>query len=120
MKTPSLFIISNLICFVFCVIPSWNLKESSKDLLPEGTNEHSYTITEKDYYMKAKLTKTITRTDNVITHKNSMYSETASITQDNVDYEDIESVCVLGDNNRYVICPNGKYHPIYYYYSNLI
>ena len=47
MKMPSLFIISNLICFVFCVLPTWNLKESSKDLLPEGTNEHSYTITEK-------------------------------------------------------------------------
>ena len=45
--------------------------------------------------MKAKLTKTITRTDNTISQKNSMYSETASITQDNVDYEDIESVCVL-------------------------
>ena len=119
MKTPSLFIISNLICFVFCVLPTWNLKESSKDLLPEGTNEHSYTITEKNYQMKAKLTKTITRTDNTITQKNSMYSETASITQDNVDYEDIESVCVLySSSDRYVICPNGKYHPIYYYHSN--
>ena len=119
MKTPSLFIISNLICFVFCVLPTWNLKESSKDLLPEGTNEHSYNITEKNYQMKAKLTKTITRTDNIITQKNSMYSETASITQDNVDYEDIESVCVLySSSDRYVICPNGKYHPIYYYHSN--
>ena len=50
-----------------------------------------------------------------------MCSKTLSLTQDNVNYEDIESVCVLnsGDNYRHVICPNGKYHPIYYSNNNL-
>ena len=50
-----------------------------------------------------------------------MFSETLTLTQDNVDYEDIESVCLLnsGDNYRYVICPNGKNHPIYYSNNNL-
>ena len=70
--------------------------------------------------MKAQLKKTITRTGSVITKTNSMYTETIGLTQNDVDYEDIESVCVLySGNNRYVICPNGKYHPIYYLNNNL-
>ena len=114
MKKLSLFIISNLISIILAVLPIWNLKDSSVDLLPESTNEYSYIFTEKNYHQKK-----ITRTGDVITKTNSMYSETIGITQNNVDYEDIESVCVLySDNNRHVICPKGKYHPIYYYYNN--
>ena len=120
MKMPSLFIIASLISLIFSVIPIWDLKESSVDLLPENTNEHSFTFTEKDYQMKAKLTKTITRSGSVISKTNTMYSETISKTENGVSYEDIESVCVLynNDNNRYVICPKGKYHPIYYLNNN--
>ena len=115
----SLFIISNLIGLIFSVLPIWNLKDSSVDLLPENTNQHSYIFTEKNYQMKAQLKKTITRSGSTITKTNLMYSETIGVTQNNVDYEDIESVCVLySDNNKYVICPNGKYHPIYYYNNN--
>ena len=115
----SLFIISNLIGLIFFVLPIWNLKDSSVDLLPENTNQHSYIFTEKNYQMKAQLKKTITRSGSTITKTNLMYSETIGVTQNNVDYEDIESVCVLySDNNKYVICPNGKYHPIYYYNNN--
>ena len=119
MKMFSLFIISNLIGLIFSVLPIWNLKDSSVDLLPENTNQHSYIFTEKNYQMKAQLKKTITRSGSTITKTNLMYSETIGVTQNNVDYEDIESVCVLySDNNKYVICPNGKYHPIYYYNNN--
>ena len=122
MKVPSLLIISSLINLIFSVIPIWDLKESSVDLLPENTNEHSFTFTEKNYYMKAKLTKTITRTGNTISKTNTMYSETISKTENGVTYEDIESVCILynnDNNNRYVICPKGKYNPIYYLNGNL-
>ena len=86
MKMPSLFIIASLISLIFSVIPIWDLKESSVDLLPENTNEHSFTFTEKDYQMKAKLTKTITRSGSVISKTNTMYSETISKTENGVSY----------------------------------
>ena len=110
----------NLLLSTLSIIPNWNLKNSSKDLLTSNT--YTYTITHREMYnLIGKLDKTIERStsDNSITHKNTLYikndDNSNAKTIDNVTFENIESLYKMkdGDDNfRRILCPIGKHHPI--------
>ena len=67
------FLIINLFLYSFSVIPIWNLKNSSIDLLKDKTS-YEYVITNRSMYdLQAKLTKKITKEeDGTITHENTL------------------------------------------------
>ena len=110
----------NLLLSTLSIIPNWNLKNSSKDLLTSNT--YTYTITHREMYnLVGKLDKTIERStsDNSITHKNTLYikndDNSNAKTIDNVLFENIESLYKMDDGNnnfRRILCPIGKHHPI--------
>ena len=57
-----------LVLSTISIIPNWNLKDSSKDLLPTGTDTCTYTITHRLMYnLIGKLDKTITRSGTTFT-----------------------------------------------------
>ena len=103
------------------IVPNWNLKDSSKDLLPTGTDTCTYTVVDRMMYdLIGKLDKTITRSGSGITHSNTLYirnnvegSTTQTFT--NVNFENIESLYKFTDGNnsgKRFLCPIGKHHPI--------
>ena len=104
-----IYIIINLLLSSFSVIPLWNLKKSSLDLLKENNN-YTYTISHGFMYeMEALLSKEIKRTnDGTIIHENLLYID--SYLKGRVDFENIDSFYKLA--NRKIICPFGKYNPI--------
>ena len=112
-----------LVLSTISIIPNWNLKDSSKDLLPTGTNTYTYTITHRLMYnLIGKLDKTITRSGSSITHSNTLYinneGDSTTKTFNSVNFENIESLYKLatsdGDDNngKRFLCPIGKHHPI--------
>jgi hypothetical protein len=111
-----------LILSTISIIPNWNLKDSSKDLLPTGTDTCTYTVVDRMMYnLIGKLDKTITRSGSTITHSNTLYirnkdaAESTTQTFTNVNFENIESLYKFtsGSNNgKRFLCPIGKHHPI--------
>ena len=100
----------NLIFSIISVIPNWDLKKSSKNLLDSNTNTYTYTITHRAMYkLEAKLTKTINKLNNgEITHENRLYINGTDY--GTVTFEQIESFYQL--NDKKILCPIGKYEPI--------
>ena len=104
------------------IVPNWNLKDSSKDLLPTGTDTCTYTVVDRMMYnLIGKLDKTIIRSGSTITHSNNLYNrdkdaaESTTQTFTNVNFENIESLYKFtsGNNNgKRFLCPIGKHHPI--------
>ena len=105
----------NLLLSALSIIPNWNLKNCSKNLLT--TDSYTYIVTDREMYnLIGILNKTIERKpDNSITHKNTLYitnkDETTTLTFNNVNFENIESLYKLEDGRR-IVCPMGKHHPI--------
>ena len=80
------------------IVPNWNLKDSSKDLLPTGTDTCTYTVVDRMMYdLIGKLDKTITRSGSTITHSNTLYirnkdaAESTTQTFTNVNFENIST-----------------------------
>ena len=109
-----IFINFIIIVFGFSLVPIWDFKESSIDLL--GTNNnYEYTILESSMYsLKSILKKKIIRNNGEIIHQNylnvSEYVKNNGdeylnpiLTEKEVQFENIESFYKL--NNLYIICP---------------
>ena len=109
------FLIINLFLYSFSVIPIWNLKNSSIDLLKDKTS-YEYVITNRSMYdLQAKLTKKITKEeDGTITHENTLniYEKNQAAKTKKVSFENIESFYKLDNGGRRLLCPKGKFHPI--------
>ena len=115
----NVLILLNLFFQIISIIPNWNLKNASENLLKGNTNTYTYTITLREMYeLVGKLEKTITRTEgeNIqIIHKNDLYikekgqNDTDFKKYENVNFENIESLYKLGSK---ILCPTGKHFPI--------
>jgi hypothetical protein len=102
-----LFLISflSLLNYSIQIVPIWDITTSAINLL-SSVSEKTYTIVDRDLYnVKAKLTKTIKKTDEGITHENYLSINNGEAFK--VDFENIESYYFL--NNKHVVCPKGKY-----------
>ena len=108
------FLISNLFLTCFSIIPLWNLKLSSIDLL-QNRNNHIYTINEKEMYgLKVKLQRNIYKsTDGKLKYENELFIDNNS--KGKVDFENIESFYKYDQIHLSfsLLCPMGKYHPFY-------
>ena len=110
MKTVFIIIL-NLIISIFSVLPIWDFKKSSKDLL--GTdNSCSYTISNRGMYaMSASLEKKITRSNGNITHIN--YLKIDNVDKGTVKFENIESFYDHHDSYTIkVFCPKDNFNPL--------
>ena len=105
-----ILIFIDLFLNIFSVVPIWNLKNCSIDLL-QNSNYYSYIIADRYMYeMRAKLEKIITKTDDAkIIHENTLYID--EISKGKVSFENIDSFYKF-DHNKKLLCPMGKYHPI--------
>ena len=100
-----LIFLLNLVDYSVQIVPIWNTTTSAINLL-SSVSEKTYTIVDRDLYnVKAKLTKTIKKTDEGITHENYLSINNGEAFK--VDFENIESYYFL--NNKHVVCPKGKY-----------
>ena len=102
-----IFILSifNLLILVSAIIPLWNFEASTIDLLSQS-NSYSYEICSKNAGSKnIRITKTITKSNNIITEENTLYIGETSF---QTNWEDIESGYEYGSN--IYICPKGKNH----------
>ena len=102
-------ILLNLFFSIISVLPNWDLEKSSRELLTNNT--YTYPITNREMYgLKAKLEKTITRSDSgIITHTNILCIDDSDCST--VSFENIESFYKL-DESRKLLCPMGKFDPI--------
>ena len=105
-----IFIAINLFLSTFSVIPLWNLKNCSVDLLQNEKN-YSYIITHREMYkMEAKLVKEIKKNDEgKIINENTLYIN--GISKGKVNYENLDSFYYL-EGYKNLSCPMGKHHPI--------
>ena len=112
----------NSIVNIFSILPIWDLKSSSKDLLGTGSSAE-YTIANRNMYqLTLTLKKIITRNNGKISHKNYLtiivlngISGLSNINDLEVSYEDVESFYGKhGDNDPLVniLCPRGNFNPI--------
>ena len=90
MKALFIFLFINLFFFTYSILPIWDLKNSSKDLL-SSVNSYEYTITHRRMYdLVALLKKKITKADDgTITHQNTLQIDSGDVR--NVAFENIES-----------------------------
>ena len=102
-------ILLNLFFSIISVLPNWDLEKSSRELLTNNT--YTYPITNREMYgLKAKLEKTITRSDSgAITHTNKLCIDESSCST--VTFENIESFYKFGESRK-LLCPMGKFDPI--------
>ena len=110
------FIFLNLFLFSISIVPNWDLKKSSIDLLDseKNVNVHNYIVVHRALYnLEIKLEKNISRLHNgSIYYYNKMYRNDTQ-TYTNVDFEYIESFYYLkGGTEKKILCPAGKNHPI--------
>ena len=111
-----LFIFLILLQTNFSVVPLWNFKNTTIDLL-ELSNPYIYTITDRSMNdMRIKLEKIISKEDNMIIHENILYIDEEKVGK--VDWEDIDSFYNI--NNTKYICPKGQNYMYIYNNSGLI
>ena len=122
MKIKKTFRIFNIFMLLFIkhitliipIIPLWDFQSSVIDLLPEVNSEINYTIYQ-EYKYNFKIVKTIKRiSDNSIKETNKIFINTFEICETN--WEALESVYKI--NEKFYICPRGKYHMYYYDIDN--
>ena len=88
-----LIFLLNLVDYSVQIVPIWNITTSAINLL-SSVSEKTYTIVDRDLYnVKAKLTKTIKKTDEGITHENYLSINNGEAFK--VDFENIESYYFL-------------------------
>ena len=109
MNVYTCLIFLNIIISSISVLPIWNFKNSTINLLT--SDSYNYEILDRVMYdLKAKLIKYITRdTSGKITHSNKLFID--DVDKGTVSFENIESFYKKDENVKY-ICPYGKFHPI--------
>ena len=111
----------NLIFSIFSILPTWDLKKSSIDLLgTEPNTNKEYIIANRVMYeLTLTLKKNITRNNGKISHQNYLNisgSRMTSINTLEVCYENVESF--YGESQStisreiYILCPRGNFNPI--------
>ena len=115
-----IFVLLNLIFFSVCVVQNWNFRNSAKDLLSASDTATLSTpvIEETTDSLYVKLDKYLAKTTGGVVYKHKLtisYSGTTIYDGLEVNYTNIESFHRFDGDN--IICPKGKYHPIYYYIS---
>ena len=110
----------NLIKIYVSLVPIWNLSSSSIDIYKQYSSHSDYyefTIVEKELHdnLVFKLSKKLTKNINKITiaNKFELKYENEQMTFENVPWEDIESA-YTDKNDKYYICPKGKFHLFFY------
>ena len=116
-----IFALLNLISFSNCVIQNWNFDNSAIDLLSASdTATLSTPVIEETYdNLYVKLYKYLAKTSEGVVYKKYLtisYDGTPIYDGLEVDYDKIGSYHRFDSDN--IICPKGKYHPIYYYISD--
>jgi hypothetical protein len=107
----SLYLFFILILYVFPILPVWNIKNTSIDLLPGKTtaDNHEYTIQSgKMYDLPAELKKKITRKSDLSVEHNN-YLTLDSVEKGTVNFEYFESYYKWKGNQ--ILCPKGNYNP---------
>ena len=107
----SLYLFFILILYVFPILPVWNIKNTSIDLLPGKTtaDNHEYTIQSgKMYDLPAELKKKITRKSDLSVEHNN-YLTLDSVEKGTVNFEYFESYYSWSSNQ--ILCPKGNYNP---------
>ena len=108
MKYYIIFLILNQIYFVLSPIPNWDISAQSINLL-SSTSSYDYLLySSSSYGINVTLTKTITKTNDVVTSKNYLTVDGTTIP---VDFEGIDSQYTNKLGKEKVICPKGKFHP---------
>ena len=111
-----IFILLELINLSLLLIPNWNLKYSSVDLLPDGSSKNDIIIYDYNYNgasydrnFHAVLTKNITRSDSNIINAQNYFIMTINNKQsiDKTNWEDIESSYFIQGTGHFV-CPKGS------------
>ena len=111
-----IFVLLNLIFFSVCVVQNWNFGNSARNLLSTSTYQSIKVIEETTDSLSVKLYKYIAKEDGAVIYKKYLtvyYGSTEICDGLEVDYDQIGSYHRFESDN--IICPKGKYHPIYYY-----
>ena len=119
-KILELYILTNLIFFTFSIVPLWDFKKSSIDLLSKE-NEIEYTMedTELHYKLRYIFRKIIKKENNSVKVTNNFTCQFTDDTKNNlvvnqiVDFDEIESA-YTDKNGKYYICPKGSNHVHYF------
>ena len=115
-----LYILLNLIFFCFSIVPIWDLKKSSIDLLSDS-NKIEYTMedTELHYKLRYIFRKIIKKENNsvkVINHFTCQFTDDQNnnlVVNQIVDFDEIESA-YTDKKGKYYICPKGSHHVHYF------
>jgi len=108
----------NLIFSIFSILPTWDLKKSSIDLLgTEPNTNKEYIIANRVMYeLTLTLKKNITRNNGKISHQNYLnISGKTLINNLEVSYENVESFYGESQSSSpqiYILCPRGNFNPI--------
>ena len=112
------FIFINSIINTNSIIPTWNIKTSTIDLL-DSESSHTYTIDHRNrfFYSSDYLTKTIKRENGKIIHENTFKLYDIGWNNEKfigtVKFESIDSF--YGDTNEQtdvpLVCPKGNFYP---------
>ena len=112
----------NSILPAYPLVQKWNLRDSSIDLLDntDGMAIKEYVEGKDNLYIQLykiirKENGSIVSTNNLKIAKDNMF-----IFEGDVNFDKIESFYYI--NNNIIVCPKGKYHPVFFYenkYSNL-
>ena len=114
------FLLLQLFLYISTFDQEWNFKNASFNLLNESNNfRFKYVIYNKTISnYEVILSKTIYKNENLIKDENIIEitnTNNKQIYSSNVDWEDINNI--IDNNNILHICPDGNFHP-YYYYNN--
>ena len=115
-----LFLFTNLIILSFSIVPFWNLKKSSIDLLPAENSyeENMMKDIESHFNLRYIFRRNLQKINGTPTLTNIFTCQFTNdpynnlVVNHNVDFEEIESA-YTDVSGRYYICPKGRNHPLY-------
>jgi len=119
-ETLVLYILVNLIFFSFSIVPIWDLKKTSIDLL-SNSNKIEYTMVDTTLHYKLRyiFRKIIKKENNSVKVINIFTCQFNNDPNNNlvvnqiVDFDEIESA-YTDKNGKYYICPKGSHHVHYF------
>ena len=117
-----LSIFLNLFFPEFSFVQQWNFDNSAIDLLSKSSFISIKVLEDTKYNIYVRLYKNLSIEDNEVVYKKylTVYYDNSLIYGGEVDFDKIESFHRF--RHDIIICPKGKYHPIYFYsntYSTL-
>ncbi len=122
----NLFIFNILFEIITSILPLWDFKNSSIDLLSNKLSKNKTTYIKETNNKKFTLIKEFKKEGNIIKKQNYFQINNNTINEisdditEKTNWEDINNFYYL--NNRYFICPQGRYTMVEYKLnsSNLI